>query len=472
MEGAAWRRSTCDARDPARQRLGHPHARRRGRLGPWRGIGAFQPRELGTLDPAGYPRRVRRRPTGRQLGPAPRFAASLVLFHNVCGGWGMTNHDLTFLHAVPMVTWETRVVDPRSLSLVVYALAAHTSRRTAHHLPFLHHSCSSCASALRVLVQRRSCAAHPCMCARVKQCECSMQPEGFVVFLTARDCHAGQISVEAEGPAPQLLLVRDLRCTPAHARAAPAADIPAPSSAGRTEHGSAPAAAASHAQAPPAALGQAPSTASREEQGHGQALAGSRAGGPESGAAAVEPPVEPGSLLLSWQAPERCTRCEVWGRREPGPPDLQEPASMAAAGGRHRADADARGGGPASAADPAQHPFAQADGGDTSSRMRSSEHSVQPHADRAHEQGPVESEQPDRPGGGASPAAGSGLEERENTSCDGWIWLGTAHAQRFWVASTLLDPGAGGVELAVQARDGAGCALPLAACPRVRAPVV
>lgn len=309
-------------------------------------------------------------------------------------------------------------------------------------------------------------------------------------------CHAGHLCIEAEGPAPELLPVRNLRCMPAHAHAAPAANGAAPSTSGRSEPGSDHAAAAAlHARAAPAAPGQAQSAASGSEQGGRQAgaPAGLQAAGPDPASAAGKPPGGPGGLVLSWQAPERCTRCEVWARRDPGPPGLRGPASAADDGGRHRLEA--LGGGPASAADPVQHHMANASGA-RASRLRESEHPERPDAHCAHEQlsvghelresdpperpdaycaheqVSVEHKQPDRPEGGASLAAENRRGVYGSVSCDGWTWLGTAHTQRFWVARTLLDPGDRGWELAVQARDGAGRALPLLSCPRVRAPAV
>lgn len=269
---------------------------------------------------------------------------------------------------------------------------------------------------------------------------------------------------------PELLPVRNLRCTPAHAPAAPAAKSRAPGTAETGEHGSehAAAAAASHAQAAPAALSQAPGAAAGSEQGGRQAgaAAGSRAGGPDTGPTASEPLGGPNGLVLSWQLPERCTRCEVWARRDPERPDL--PARAAADGGRHRPDAI--GSGPASAAGPMQHHTMHADG-DCTPRLTECEHLERLHAYHAREQGPCVHEQRNRPDAGDDLAGGTRPGVHDSTSCGVWTWLGTAHAQRFWVASPLLDPGDRGLELAVQARDGAGCALPLSACPRVRAAV-
>ena len=296
-------------------------------------------------------------------------------------------------------------------------------------------------------------------------CSCRL-----VKCLTVTGCRAGHISIEAEGPALELLLVRDLRCTPTHARAAPAAGSPAPSTAGPSEHGRkhAAAVAALHAQATPAARGREPGVAAGSEHGGRQAgaAAGLHAGDPHPGAAAGEPHGVPGGLVLSWQAPEHCTRCEVWARRDPGPPDL--PATAAADGGQHCPDA--LGSSPASRAAPMQHQDRMAHaGGEGSPCLTECERSDRLHAYRAHEQGPGEHEQPNRPDAGDSLAGETRPGAYDSASCGGWTWLGTAHAQRFWVAWPLLDLGDRGVELAVQARNGAGCALPLSACPRVRA---
>ena len=241
-----------------------------------------------------------------------------------------------------------------------------------------------------------------------------------------------------------------------------------PSTAGRREPGSerAAAAAALHAQAAAAARRRAPSAASGSAQGGRQAgaVAGSRAGVPGFDPVASEPPGRADGLVLSWQAPERCTRCEVWARRDPGAQDLRDPETAAADGGRHCLSA-----GHASAADPVQHQLALAHGADTS-RLTIFEHHGRAHAQHAHEQGSVNPEQPGRPDAGDALAVVNRTGVIDNTSDDGWTWLGTAHAPHFWIAGTVLTCGDLGVELAVQACDGAGCALPLSACPRVRAP--
>ena len=311
-------------------------------------------------------------------------------------------------------------------------------------------------------------AAHPCICLHTFSNATPPCSSTYVKFLTAIGCHAGHIRVEAEGPVPQLLPVCDLRCTPAHTPAAPAAESLAPSTAGRSELGSehANAAAALHAQAAPAAPSQVPDAAAGSEQGAQQVGAGSHAHGPDHGSAASEPHGGPGGLVLSWQAPKRCTRCEVWARQDPGPPDL--PAVAAADGGLDRPDAP--GSGPASAADLGQHRTMHA-GGDYTRRLTECEHSERLHANRPHEEGPGGHEQPNRPDAGGDLAGGTRPGVHDSVSYDGWTWVGTSHAQRFWLASTLLDPGDLGVELAVQALDGAGRALPLSACPRVRAAV-
>ena len=151
----------------------------------------------------------------------------------------------------------------------------------------------------------------------------------------------------------------------------------------------------------------------------------------------------------------------------PGPPDLRETAA-AAHGGRHSPDALRAD--PASAAASMRHQDRTAHAGREGTLcLTECEDPERLHAYRAHEQGPGEHEQPSRHNAGADLSGETRLGINDSAICDGWTWLGTAHAQRFWLASPLLDPGDQGLELAVQARDSAGRALPLSACPRVRA---
>lgn len=138
------------------------------------------------------------------------------------------------------------------------------------------------------------------------------------------------------------------------------------------------------------------------------------AGGSARGAGHGAGP-EAGGLALTWRAPPGCARCEVWARRAPagGPDGLL-----------------GIGAGPGFLAEAA-------------------------------------------PSGGAAPAASAGSDApaakpQLRMQHAGWTWLGTAHAPRYWVAA-VADPsrsGAAGAELAVQAYDSVGRALPLESCLR------
>lgn len=151
----------------------------------------------------------------------------------------------------------------------------------------------------------------------------------------------------------------------------------------------------------------------------------------------------PRQLVLSWRMPPGCARCEVWGRLicdpnlDPVPKSTTRVSTAAAA--RTMASSSRR---------------ALRDHGDPVGTAGPSEDSLEPGQVGGHQ--------------GASEA-----EADLDAQPAGWVWLGTAHVPRFWVAGVLsggLGLGLHGVELAVQACDNAGRPVPLEECPRVRAP--